>query len=311
MVFREIASGVYQIPLGIVSCYMVGNRDTWTLVDAGTENKEDIIMAAALECFGGDSVPEAIVLTHGHFDHAGSAAALADTWEVPILAHPMELPYVDGRSAYPPPDPTVGGFMAQVIRLYGNRRVNLADRVEPLDPDEDLPGMEGWEIIETPGHTPGHCSFYRHDDRVLIAGDAFSTVNQDNPFDMLSQKKRVWRPPPYYTCDWEEAEISVRRLASLRPNVLAAGHGQPMSGREATDQLRRLSRNFPIPEKGRYVAEPVKTDENGIVYLPPAPPDPLKWTALTVGAAALAGASLLVARNRRKENEFEELNRAA
>jgi hypothetical protein len=45
--------------------------------------------------------PAAIVMTHGHFDHVGALASLAERWDVPIYAHPLELPYLDGRSSYP------------------------------------------------------------------------------------------------------------------------------------------------------------------------------------------------------------------
>ena len=53
--------------------------------------------------------PAAVLLTHGHFDHVGALKELADQWDAPIYAHGLEHPYLDGRSSYPPPDPTVGG----------------------------------------------------------------------------------------------------------------------------------------------------------------------------------------------------------
>lgn len=308
--FNEVTKGVLRVPVGIANAYIVGTRDAWVLVDAGTENNENRIIRASEEYFGDVTRPELIVLTHGHFDHAGSAAALADHWDVPILAHPLEMPFVDGRSAYPPPDPTVGGFMSQVVRFIPNKQIDLGDRVEQLSPDDQLPGMEDWEIIETPGHTPGHLSFFRPEDRTLIAGDAFTTVNQDSMIAMLTRKPEVWRPPAYYTCDWDEAETSVRRLASLRPTVLAAGHGEPMAGDNATEQLRALAKNFPVPAHGRYVGRPAETDESGIVGLPPPATDPVKWTAAAVATAALATAGAMMFR-KRKRSDWEDVERAA
>ena len=64
-----------------------------------------------------DMSPEAIVLTHGHADHSGSAAELSDSWDVPVYAHRLELPFFTGLSAYPPPDPTVGGPFALLSRF--------------------------------------------------------------------------------------------------------------------------------------------------------------------------------------------------
>ena len=82
--------------------------------------------------FGHDSRPEAIFLTHGHFDHAGNASALSDLWGVPIYAHPMELPYLTGRSDYPPPDPTVGGAIAMMSRVLPHGGQTSAPGCAPI-----------------------------------------------------------------------------------------------------------------------------------------------------------------------------------
>ncbi len=283
---RQIAAGVTRIPTGIGNAYLVGSRKEWVLIDTGTPGYEDKIAAAARRRFGRDSRPEAILLTHGHFDHAGSAKALADMWDVPVLAHRLELPFVDGRSEYPPPDPTVGGFMAQTIRFIPIKKIELGRRVDEM-PSRRLPGMKGWEPIQTPGHTPGHVSFFRPEDRTLIAGDAFTTMDQESLIETLSRKQQVCRPPEYYTFDWEQAWESVQRVAKLRPDVLAAGHGEPMRGFRATEELTRFAAEFSPPDYGRYVREPVRFSENGVEYLPPPLPDPYKRTAAAVAMAGI------------------------
>jgi len=298
---KEIARDVVCIEAGIANCYLVGNRRAWVLIDSGTGGHAEEIRRVAWRRFGRDPRPEAILLTHGHFDHAGSASELADHWDVPIYAHERELPFVDGRSEYPPPDPTVGGFMSFVVRFIParNNTVNLGERVQAYDDLDKLPGLKGWRAIETPGHTPGHVSFFREKDRVLLAGDAFTTVNQDSMIDMVTKRKEVCRPPVYYTPDWHEAHESVKKLADLDPEVLVAGHGVPMRGPHAMRQLERLARKWPAPGHGRYVPEPVVADQNGIVYLPPPATDPLPKIAMGVGAAtvaAVAGTSILLRR---------------
>jgi len=290
---REIAEDVMCFQAGISNCYLVGGARRWVLVDSGTGGHAQDILEVAEDRFGKKSRPRAILLTHGHFDHSGSASELSDHWGVEIFAHERELPFLDGRSEYPPPDPTVGGFMSFVVRFIPARynETDLGDRVEALSDLRKLPGMPGWECVETPGHTPGHVSFYRRDDRMLIAGDAFTTVNQDSLLDMVSKKPEVCRPPVYYTCNWEQAEESVQRLAKLKPTVLAAGHGVPMSGAQATRGLERLARNWPAPEHGRYVPEPARANEGGIAYLPPPAPDGLPKVVVGIGVAAAAGAT--------------------
>ena len=97
---REIAPGVAVVPTLIANAYLVGDRASWVLVDACAPGHERLIQRAAERRFGRGSRPSAILLTHGHFDHAGSAATLADAWNVPIYAHALELPLRPGGSLY-------------------------------------------------------------------------------------------------------------------------------------------------------------------------------------------------------------------
>ncbi|MDQ6698569.1 MAG: MBL fold metallo-hydrolase, partial [Acidobacteriota bacterium] len=106
MALMEIATGVARLPVSIANVYFVGEPGSWTLVDAGTPDRAKQIKAAAESRFGPGAKPTAIILTHGHFDHAGSARDLAGMWNVPVYAHPLEFPFLKGRSAYPPKDPT-------------------------------------------------------------------------------------------------------------------------------------------------------------------------------------------------------------
>jgi glyoxylase-like metal-dependent hydrolase (beta-lactamase superfamily II) len=304
---QEIAPGVSYISAGIANLYVVGQDALrFILVDAGMHGYAESIRKAIENKFGPDAAPLYIVLTHGHFDHAGSAAALAKDWHVPVYAHPMELPYLTGKSNYPPPDPTVGGAMSLLGRFFPNRKVNLSGVVHPLG--DSLPAMDEWQVHFTPGHTPGHVSFFRPSDRTLLAGDAFTTVDLDSFGSMATKKQEVSRPPAYFTCDWQKAHESVEHLSDLAPRVLAAGHGIPMSGAEAGEQLRALAEQFPIPEKGRYVSEPARADVNGITYLPPPISDPLPKVAAGIGVAAAAAGvtAALVARSRKVKREKKE-----
>ena len=115
---ERIAPDVGWLPISFVNTYFVGRPgDPWALIDAGWPGRTSQIFEVAEARFGAGSRPEAIYLTHGHFDHRGSAGSLAEKWDVPIYAHRMELPYLSGRSAYPPPDPTIGGAIAFLSRF--------------------------------------------------------------------------------------------------------------------------------------------------------------------------------------------------
>ena len=306
---NEIAPGVHYLPVLMANVYLVGQPGgSWVLVDAGVRGTAWRIRQAASELFGEDSRPQAIVLTHGHFDHVGALPALLEHWNVPVYAHTLEFPYLTGASHYPPPDPTVGGFMAQLSRFFPTDPLDLGDRVHTLPSDGEVPGLPGWRWIHTPGHTAGHVSLFRDHDRTLLAGDAVITVDQDNPALLFTQVRVVRRPPSYLTQDWEAARNSVRRLAELTPNVLATGHGLPISGPEASEGLRKLAQTFRPPRHGRYVAEPVRTDETGAVsYIPPASlagPDPWPKYAAALAAGALLTGALVTRSRRKRERAF-------
>jgi glyoxylase-like metal-dependent hydrolase (beta-lactamase superfamily II) len=307
-----VAQDVVRIPIGIANAYIIGYTREWILVDTGTPGSAEAIVKATAEHMGAGSIPKAIVLTHGHFDHAGSARELAAHWGAKIYAHRREKPFVSGSSKYPPADPTVGGFMAQVIRFVSNVSFDLQPWLREL-PDLQLPWLHEWQLIETPGHTAGHISLFRKSDGVLLAGDAFTTIDQDNMFSAISQARQVSRPPAYYTPNWDQARSSVKKLAELNPRVLAAGHGNPMSGDEALQQLHELARHFPVPEHGRYTDQPAQFDENGIAYLPPPVSDPVKRNTLlaVAGVSAIGLAVWMNRRERAKVDESSHLDRAA
>ncbi|MGI8548257.1 MAG: MBL fold metallo-hydrolase [Gemmatimonadaceae bacterium] len=229
----------------------------WVLIDTGIPHV-DAIRAAAAARFGADSRPSAIILTHGHFDHVGSVKQLMDEWDVPVYAHPLELPYLTGEQSYPPPNPLAGGGMALLSVFYPRGPVDLTPRVRTLPDDGSVPGMPGWRWIHTPGHTIGHVSLFRDSDRALIAGDAFVTTEQESVYAVLTQKEEVNGPPAYFTPDWNAARESVQRLDALQPYLAATGHGVPMSGADMVQQLDKLARNFDelaVPKHGRYSDE--------------------------------------------------------
>src|SRR5258705_14002134 len=128
----EVAPGLTRIAHRIVNTYFISDAVTgaWVLVDAGLPTSARRIRKAARRRFGRDARPAAIILTHGHFDHVGSLKRLLKEWDVPIYAHPLEMPFLTGRSDYPPPDPIVGGgLMSMMSRFFSRKGIDLGTRV--------------------------------------------------------------------------------------------------------------------------------------------------------------------------------------
>ena len=294
---EELTPDLVRLRIAFVNVYFSGRPGTqndWVLIDAGLAMGAAQILSVAANRFGDDARPAAIVLTHGHFDHVGALEPLLAVWDVPVYAHPLELPFLTGRADYPPPDPTVGrGLMARLSPLFPERGIDLGDRVRALSASGAVQGMPGWRWIHTPGHSPGHVSLFRASDRALIAGDAIATTRPESVFAVVAQREELSGPPSYFTIDWTKARRSVQALASLRPTLVACGHGTPMRGPTLANEIGALARDFDQrarPRRGRYVGTPAVTDEQGVVSLPPPRAAGIRWGMLSgVAAAAFAG----------------------
>ncbi len=257
---REVAEDVCYYTDQIVNLVFVGKPGSrqWFLIDAGMPNSAHDIKKIADKRFGENVKPSAIFLTHGHFDHVGSLVDLMELWpDVTVYAHQMEFPYLSGQKDYPDPDITVeGGMLAKISMIYPHKAINVSPVLRHLSSDGFIPGHSEWRWIHTPGHSPGHVSFFRERDGLLIAGDAFVTVRQDSFYKVLIQKKEVHGPPRYLTTDWKAAKDSVIALTRLNPKIAVTGHGTHMEGEELSDGLRRLCDKFEelaVPDHGRFV----------------------------------------------------------
>lgn len=256
---REVTEDVFYYTDQIVNIVFIGKpgQEKWVLIDAGMPKSGSRIQEVAEERFGKGSRPDAIILTHGHFDHVGGLVELINKWRVPVYAHPLEFPYLTGKLPYPEPDSSVeGGMLAKISSIYPHQPIDISGAVEPLATNHSVNDLAEWKWIHTPGHSPGHVSLYRERDGLLLSGDAFVTVRQDSFYKVLLQKEEVNGPPRYLTTDWKAAKESVRILHTLQPTTVIPGHGSAMSGEELREGLDRLKQNFDelaVPDHGRYV----------------------------------------------------------
>lgn len=291
---RDDVAGLKTLFVNVFFIGEPGEGNPWVLVDAGLAGYASDIKKKARELFGEGTKPEAIVLTHGHADHTGSLKTLLEEWDVPVYAHRLELPYLQGKSSYPPPDPAIGGGgMSYMSWVFPIGPSDFGDHVKAIADNGQIPELPGWRAIHTPGHAPGHVSLFRDKDRTLIAGDAFVTTNQNAITAVATQREEFHGPPAYFTCDWQAAKQSVLKLNNLNPLAAGTGHGVSVRGLDLELGLNKLAHDFEarsIPSSdGRYVKQPAVTDENGIVDMPP----PISFNvARTTAWSILAGLTL-------------------
>ena len=134
----SVTRGVRRLNLLCVNAYILeATGGQHVLVDTGLS-----IAATHLQGLL-PARPYAIVLTHGHCDHAGSAEA-SRAFGIPVFAHPLELPYLSGRAAYTLENLSAGGPAALFSRFFRNRSLNLGSSLRPLPADGTIPLLPDW-----------------------------------------------------------------------------------------------------------------------------------------------------------------------
>ena len=213
------------------------------LIDAGYPgSRTDVLDSLSQLGFGAQDV-HAILLTHAHIDHFGSAIWFAREHGTPVYCHADEVghskrEYLEQVS---PLDlagqlwkPNWLKWSASIIGKGALTREGIPSTA-PLTEDiaAQLPGAP--KSIPTPGHTGGHCSYLV--DGILVGGDALIT---DHP---LAPRRGPQLPPSMFNHDDQLCRRSLDALALLQAEVLLPGHGPVWRGsvREATGQAAQAS----------------------------------------------------------------------
>jgi glyoxylase-like metal-dependent hydrolase (beta-lactamase superfamily II) len=226
----QIAQGVYRLGTRWINFYLVAEGSEFTLVDAGYPGYWKHL-AAALEALGsGPGAIRAVIVTHHHADHAGTAERVRSTGGARILVGEGDGWIVAGKY----PSHASPGFYRQCsVRTSGLRflahsavaggaRYRPVGQLETLREDRslDLPGRP--RVIHTPGHTAGHYSVSLPDRGVLLAGDALATL------DYVRGRRGLGLHP--LNDDREIALASLDRLGGIDAEVILPAHGNPWSG---------------------------------------------------------------------------------
>lgn len=233
---REVLPGVYGFHNLLVGrVYAIQDPDGLTLIDAGMPLAARRILSQLAAAGYQPQDVKRILITHAHADHIGGLPALQASTGADVIASCIEAPIVEGREPQQvvprqqlkPLDRLMRGNQEEGSLLPGTPITRM------LEDGEQLPNiMDGLQAILTPGHTPGHTAFWQPERRVLFCGDAimhFFTLS--GPFQG-------------YSCDLQDIEHSIKKLAALAPQVVCFGHGKPLF--DAADAIAAFADRFTI-----------------------------------------------------------------
>lgn len=208
---KEVAEGVWQLGGALpfpsaINTYLVGN----VLIDAGAKfDTRKILRQLRGRKLG------AHALTHAHSDHQGASKRVCETFDVPFWVGERDVPAAQDAAVIVErqPDRVINRINFRLMAGPGHP----VDRA--LSEGDDV---AGFRVLDTPGHSLGHVSYWRESDRVLILGDVLANMDTTTGLTGLREPKR------YYTPDPATNRRSAQRLGPLEPSLVLFGHGPPL-----------------------------------------------------------------------------------
>jgi glyoxylase-like metal-dependent hydrolase (beta-lactamase superfamily II) len=218
----KLAEGIHYIggtKGGWVRAFLIEDGRDLTLIDTLYEKDARIVVAEIRRLGRSLSDLKRIVLTHAHRAHLGGLAALKRWTGATVFSNEWEADIIAGnRKPQPvtilPRLPLRAYFPFQVGLALGLGAHPACPVDEPLKEEDEIGTLQ---VLHTPGHSPGHLSFYSPEREVLISGDAIAT---------WPRFEAGW---PAFTLNRKQHGASIRRLAALEPKVVGVGHGDPIT----------------------------------------------------------------------------------
>ncbi|MGZ6315854.1 MAG: MBL fold metallo-hydrolase [Anaerolineales bacterium] len=205
---------VHLVPNIIANPYIIMDPDGLTLIDTGLPGSDKKILQYMRERGFSAKDLVRIIITHSDVDHVGGLAALQRASGARVFASAIEAAAIAKGEPSRRIRPARLGrrlFMAVVRRFF---------KAKPLQVDvilregQKLDVLGGLEVLETPGHTPGHISLFSPSTGILFVGDS-----------IVSRDTGLAGSLPANTWDQAKATESVRRQAALGAQVICSGHG--------------------------------------------------------------------------------------
>ncbi|MGW0566743.1 MBL fold metallo-hydrolase [Streptomyces tauricus] len=239
---RQVADGIHLVHGSNTNWVILTEGDAVTLVDTGYPGDREKVLASLSAVGSSPEAVTAVLVTHAHNDHLGSAEYLSSTYGTPVYTHEAEVPHARrdflhqvtvGQVLKNAWRPGVVPWAVHALRSGGTAHVPVArPRAFPAEGALDLPGRP--VPVHTPGHTAGHCAFHLPEAGVVISGDGL--VN-GHPTSRVAGPQLL---PVMFHHDRGGALASLDAFEALSGDVLLPGHGPVHHGsvREAARRAR-------------------------------------------------------------------------
>jgi glyoxylase-like metal-dependent hydrolase (beta-lactamase superfamily II) len=260
----ELSPGVWHARAKHVGWVLVVEGEEVTLVDTGYPGDRDRVIASLAKVGRSPADVAAIVLTHAHPDHLGSAEYFRSVQYKPVLVHEREVSNATGQRIEQVSiatllsmvwRPDVAVWVRDLVALKAAR----AERLGAVDTFTtgvlDIPGRP--VPVPTPGHTSGHSCFHLPERGALLVGDALTT---DHALVHVPGPQLL---PAFFNHDNEQALASLQTLSDLDADVVLPGHGPAFSGSPA-DAVAAA-----VAAASRQTGQPVRITYEAVIPLPP------------------------------------------
>ena len=238
MSLQEVVPGVHQLTvrmgfLPYVHAFLVQDDDGLSLVDCGLPKRAELFLASIAELGRARADLRRIVVTHHHLDHVGSLRAVAAATGAIVHGPRGDAAIIRGEATGPGANRSTwaGRWLGPVLERM-EPRYEPPGHLEEVGDGDELPVGGGMRAIATPGHTAGHLSYLLPAARLLIAGDAGTSL-----------RGAVRRPIGMFNEDLPQVDRTIAKLAELDFDVACFGHGGPIRG-GANAAFRRAAEGF-------------------------------------------------------------------